>query len=116
MTVTYRLQIIVTESDRPSDQEESDRPTYPPSMDTPMITQTKIKLEGLTTRDREIIAAVINRSDFPQLLFATDIVTIWIECGCTVWVRLVSGSVALDRDAFKAAVAEIKVATPGVAA
>jgi hypothetical protein len=61
----------------------------------------------LTDSDRELIAQVVNRSDFPQSVTVNQIVTIQIVDGL-VWVRLFKCWVAFDFAWFKAQVAEVK--------
>lgn len=69
----------------------------------------------LTQSDRELIAAIIARSDFPQPVTANQIVTIQIVDGC-VWVKLFKCWVAFNRDWFRGQVAELRVEPIAIAA
>ncbi|WP_414573161.1 hypothetical protein [Nostoc sp. CCY 9925] len=66
----------------------------------PTATET-LTQEFLSTRDREIISRIVN-------IPAHEIITIRIEAGITVWVRVLGGLLPFDRDWFALRVAEVK--------
>ncbi|BDI20688.1 hypothetical protein ANSO36C_64900 (plasmid) [Nostoc cf. commune SO-36] len=77
-----------------------------------MITQTSAPTptkDPLTTQDRQIIATIVNQSDYSKECKPEDVVTIWItEDGTTVWVKMIHGYARYHKEQFKRAVAEIK--------
>ncbi|WP_193200222.1 hypothetical protein [Nostoc sp. MG11] len=71
--------------------------------------QTK---DPLTSRDRRIIATIVNESDYPHDCQIEDVVTIWINSDDIVWVKMTHGYARYHKDLFKAAVAELKETLP----
>lgn len=65
----------------------------------------------LTESDRQLIAKVISRSDYPSEVGVHEIVTIRIVDD-VVWVQLYKCWVAFDKTWFKAQVAEVKSQLP----
>ena len=65
----------------------------------------------LTEFDRQLIAQIVNRSDYPNEVGAHEIVTIRVNDG-VVWVQLYKCWVAFDFDWFKTQVAELKSQLP----
>ncbi|RCJ24050.1 hypothetical protein A6770_28810 [Nostoc minutum NIES-26] len=67
------------------------------------------KVDPLTDRDRQIIATIVNQSDYPHECQPDDVITIWINSDDIVWVEMIHGYARFHKEAFKSAVAEIKV-------
>ncbi|RCJ40607.1 hypothetical protein A6770_37690, partial [Nostoc minutum NIES-26] len=65
--------------------------------------------DPLTHRDRQIIATIVNQSDYPHECQPDDVITIWINSDDIVWVEMIHGYGRYNKEAFKSAVAEIKV-------
>ncbi|MHC0068601.1 hypothetical protein ACWATR_38025 [Nostoc sp. UIC 10890] len=64
--------------------------------------------DPLTTQDREIIATIVNQSDYSKNCQPEDVVTIWINSDDIVWVKMTHGYARYHKEQFKRAVAEIK--------
>ncbi|WP_100903597.1 hypothetical protein [Nostoc flagelliforme] len=64
--------------------------------------------DPLTTRDRQIIATIVNQSDYSKNCKPEDVVTIWINSDDIVWVKMTHGYARYHKEPFKRAVAEIK--------
>ena len=62
----------------------------------------------LTTQDREIIATIVNQSDYSKECKPEDVVTIWINSDDIVWVKMIHGYARYHKQSFKRAVAEVK--------
>ncbi|QKQ75151.1 hypothetical protein [Nostoc sp. TCL240-02] len=76
-----------------------------------MITQVSAPTptkDPLTTRDRQIIATIVNQSDYSKECQPKDVVTIWINNDDIVWVKMIHGYARYHKQSFKRAVAEIK--------
>lgn len=76
-----------------------------------MITQVSAPTptkDPLTTQDRQIIATIVNQSDYSKNCKPEDVVTIWINSHDIVWVKMTHGYARYHKDQFKRAVAEIK--------
>ncbi|AUB43513.1 hypothetical protein COO91_09694 (plasmid) [Nostoc flagelliforme CCNUN1] len=73
------------------------------------MTQTILtKKDPLTTRDRQIIATIVNQSDYSKECKPEDVVTIWINSDDIVWVKMTHGYARYHKELFKRAVAEVK--------
>ncbi|MBD6620024.1 hypothetical protein FNW02_30570 [Komarekiella sp. 'clone 1'] len=68
--------------------------------------------DPLTSRDRTIIATIVNQSDYPHDCQPQDVVTIWINSDDIVWVKMTHGYARFNKEQFKAAVAEVKATLP----
>ncbi|MEH2041234.1 hypothetical protein [Nostoc sp.] len=64
--------------------------------------------DPLTTRDRQIIATIVNQSDYSKNCQPEDVVTIWINSDDIVWVKMTHGYARYHKEHFKRAVADIK--------
>jgi hypothetical protein len=64
--------------------------------------------DPLTTQDRQIIATIVNQSDYSKNCQPEDVVTIWINSDDIVWVKMTHGYARYHKELFKSAVAEIK--------
>lgn len=64
--------------------------------------------DPLTTRDRQIIATIVNESDYSHDCQSEDVVTIWINSDDIVWVKMTHGYARYHKEPFKRAVAEVK--------
>ncbi|WP_242056052.1 hypothetical protein [Nostoc flagelliforme] len=77
-----------------------------------MITQSLAPAptkDPLTTQDRQIIATIVNQSDYSKNCKPEDVVTIWIsKDDTTVWVKMTHGYARYHKQSFKRAVAEVK--------
>ena len=77
-----------------------------------MITQISAPTptkDPLTNSDRQIIATIVNDSDYSKECQPEDVVTIWISAdGTTVWVKMAHGYARYHKEQFKRAVTEIK--------
>jgi len=76
-----------------------------------MITQISAPTptkDPLTTQDRQIIATIVNQSDYSKNCQPEDVVTIWINSDDIVWVKMTHGYARYHKEQFKRAVAEIK--------
>jgi hypothetical protein len=62
--------------------------------------------------NRLIIATIVNQCDYPHDCQPQDVVTIWINSDNIVWVKMTHGFARFHKEAFKAAVAEIKATLP----
>ncbi|BBD70643.1 hypothetical protein NIES4072_70100 [Nostoc commune NIES-4072] len=71
---------------------------------THSITKTQ---DPLTSRDRTIIAHIINQSDYPHKCQSEHVITIWINDD-VVWVKMTHGYARFNKIQFKAAVAHFK--------
>jgi hypothetical protein len=65
-------------------------------------------LDPLTTQNRQIIATIVNQSDYSKNCQPEDIVTIWINSDDIVWVKMTHGYARYHKEPFKRAVAEVK--------
>lgn len=76
-----------------------------------MITQISAPAptkDPLTTQDREIIATIVNQSDYSKKCKPEDVMTIWINGDDIVWVKMTHGYARYHKQSFKRAVAEVK--------
>ncbi|MEJ6487710.1 hypothetical protein N0Y54_41795 [Nostoc punctiforme UO1] len=76
-----------------------------------MITQLSAPTptkDPLTTRDRQIIATIVNQSDYSKECKLEDVVTIWINSDDIVWVKMTHGYARYHKECFKRAVADVK--------
>jgi hypothetical protein len=91
---------------------DTDATGYPKTMriKTMVATQSQTR-PPLTEFDRQLIAQIVNRSDYPNEVGAHEIVTIRVNDG-VVWVQLYKCWVAFDFDWFKTQVAELKSQLP----
>ncbi|MHC5854416.1 hypothetical protein [Nostoc sp.] len=64
--------------------------------------------DPLTTQDRQIIATIVNQSDYSKECKPEDVVTIWINSDDIVWVKMTHGYARYHKKSFKRAVAEVK--------
>jgi hypothetical protein len=64
--------------------------------------------DPLTTHDRQIIATIVNQSDYSKNCQPEDVVTIWINSDDIVWVKMTHGYARYHFEPFKRAVAEVK--------
>ncbi|WP_243458671.1 hypothetical protein [Nostoc sp. UIC 10630] len=64
--------------------------------------------DPLTTQDRQIIATIVNQSDYSKNCKPEDVVTIWINSDDIVWVKMTHGYARYHKEPFKRAVAEVK--------
>ncbi|MCC5612355.1 hypothetical protein LC612_38005 [Nostoc sp. CHAB 5834] len=64
--------------------------------------------DPLITRDRQIIATIVNESDYSKNCKPEDVVTIWINSDDIVWVKMTHGYARYHKECFKRAVAEVK--------
>jgi hypothetical protein len=64
--------------------------------------------DPLTTQDRQIIATIVNQSDYSKNCQPEDVVTIWINSDDIVWVKMTHGYARYHKEPFKRAVAEVK--------
>ncbi|MBC6434199.1 hypothetical protein FM036_27695 [Nostoc sp. HG1] len=64
--------------------------------------------DPLTTQDRQIIATIVNQSDYSRNCQIEDVVTIWINSDDIVWVKMTHGYARYHKEQFKRAVAEVK--------
>ncbi|QKQ75105.1 hypothetical protein [Nostoc sp. TCL240-02] len=64
--------------------------------------------DPLTTQDRQIIATIVNQSDYSKECQPEDVVTIWINSDDIVWVKMTHGYARYHKQSFKRAVAEVK--------
>ncbi|WP_341531504.1 hypothetical protein WKK05_36015 (plasmid) [Nostoc sp. UHCC 0302] len=77
-----------------------------------MMTQISVSAptkDPLTTQDRQIIATIVNESDYSHECKPEDVVTIWINEDDIVWVKMTHGYARYHKEPFKRAVAEIKI-------
>lgn len=64
--------------------------------------------DPLTTQDRQIIATIVNQSDYSKNCQPEDVVTIWINSDDIVWVKMIHGYARYHKQSFKRAVADVK--------
>ncbi|ACC85104.1 hypothetical protein Npun_AF249 (plasmid) [Nostoc punctiforme PCC 73102] len=64
--------------------------------------------DPLTSQDRQIIATIVNQSDYSKECKPEDVVTIWINSDDIVWVKMTHGYARYHKQSFKRAVAEVK--------
>lgn len=76
-----------------------------------MMTQISVSAptkDPLTSRDRQIIATIVNESDYSHECKPEDVVTIWINSDDIVWVKMTHGYARYHKEPFKRAVAKVK--------
>ncbi|MCC5610098.1 hypothetical protein LC612_25870 [Nostoc sp. CHAB 5834] len=76
-----------------------------------MITQLSAPTptkDPLITQDRQIIATIVNQSDYSKNCNPEDVVTIWINSDDIVWVKITHGYARYHKEPFKRAVADVK--------
>ncbi|BAZ50279.1 hypothetical protein NIES4103_28950 [Nostoc sp. NIES-4103] len=64
---------------------------------TQSITKTQ---DPLTSRDRRIIATIVNQSHYPYECQPSDVITIWVNSDDVVWVKMTHGYARFNKELY----------------